>query len=115
MFEAKQSVLRRSFAPPAGTEFLLTDLILDTRPDALLYVRVLARPGSIAGAVTGAGNGELAVLVLDPHSGPSVRLATPVPLGGPFTVQVTAEGPGQGAPFTVLATGTVRDAARPVP
>ncbi|HSH69804.1 MAG TPA: hypothetical protein VK997_07790 [Deferrisomatales bacterium] len=115
VFEAKQSVQRRSFAPPTGTEFLLTDLTLDTRPDALLTVRVMVSPGAVAGTVTGAGDGDLAVLVLDARHGPSVRLATPVPLGGPFTVQVTSEGPGQGAPFTVLAAGTVRDAAGPAP
>lgn len=111
VFEAKQRVQRRSYSLPEGTEFLLTDLTLDARPDALLYVRVLARPGTVSGTVTGAGDGELAVLVLDPRSGPSVRPATPVPLAGPFTLLVTSEGPGQGAPFTVLAAGTVR----PVP
>ena len=115
VFEARQSVLRRRFAPLAGTEFLLTDLTLDTRPDAILYVRVLARPGAVAGAMAGAGDGELAFLVLDPRSGPSARLATPVPLGGPFTIQVTSEGPGHGAPFTVLAAGTVRATARSLP
>lgn len=109
-FEAEQSVLRRTFGPGEGEVFLLTDLTLDTRPDSLLWVRVLVRPGALAGDVTGGGDEELAVLVLDPHSGPSVRPATPVPLRGPFSIQVEAVGPGQGAPFRVLAAGTIQPA-----
>jgi hypothetical protein len=109
-FEAKQTVLSRTFRPGEGEVFLLTDLTLDTRPDSLLWVRVLARPDALAGNVTGGGDEELAVLVLDPHSGPSVRPATPVPLRGSFSIQVEAMGPGQGAPFRVLAAGTLQAA-----
>jgi len=108
VFEAQQRVRRRTFTPPAGREFRLTDLTLDARPDVLLYVRVLAQPTVVVGGVVGAGEEELALLVLDRRSGPSARLATPIPLVGPFTVEVTVEGPGQGAPFAVLVGGTLR-------
>jgi hypothetical protein len=105
-FGAEESKTQRAFLPPKGSIFHLTDLVIDTRPDAVLKVRVTAPASAIAGSVAAATQLGLPLAVLDTRFAPSVRLGTPAPLLGEFSVVVEALlGPGQGAPFQLLASG----------
>lgn len=104
-FGPKDTRVTQALRPPEGRVFHLTDLALDARTDAVLRVRVLVPAGAVAGVVSGAGADPLALAVLDSRHGTALRLGTPAPLGGEFTLEVEALGPGQGAPFRVLASG----------
>jgi hypothetical protein len=104
-FSAKETRVRQTIRPPEGRIFHLSDLTLDARSDAVLKVRVLAAGNAIVGTVSGGGAEALPLAVLDSRHGASLRLGTPVPLGGEFAVEVESLGPGQGAPFLVLAQG----------
>lgn len=104
-FGAKDARVRQVLRPPEGQIFYLSDLTLDARPDAVLRVRVLAKAEAVAGAVSPAGAEALPLALLDSRHGVSLRLGTPLALGGEFTVEVEALGPGQGAPFLVVAGG----------
>lgn len=104
-FSAKETRVRQPLSPPEGRIFHLSDLTLDVRPDAVLKVRILAGGESIVGAVSGMGTQPFPVAILDSRRAVSLQLGTPVPLGGPFFVEVESLGPGQGAPFVVVAGG----------
>jgi len=104
-FSAKETRVRQSLRPPEGRIFHLSDLTLDARPDAVLRVRVLVKPEAVAGAVSPAGPEALPLALLDSRHGVSLRLGTPLALGGEFVLEVEALGPGQGAPFLVVAGG----------
>ncbi len=104
-FSSKETRVRQPFQPPEGRVFHLSDVSLDARPDAVFRVRVLAEESAVAGVVNGAGGAPVALAVLDSRRSTSVRLGTAAPLAGPFTVEVEALGPGQGAPFAVLLSG----------
>jgi len=104
-FSSKETRVRQTLRPPEGRIFHLSDLTLDARSDAVLKVRILAGGNAIAGAVSGVGADPLPVAILDSRHGASLRLGTPVPLGGEFSVEVESLGPGQGAPFLVVAGG----------
>lgn len=111
-FSSKQAATRRSFRLPEGMTFYLTDVIIDTRPDALLKVRVTATASRIDGAVSVVGEDlpEIPLAVVDARSTPTVRLGTAAPLSGEFTIVVEASGPGEGAPFSVIASGSLEPA-----
>ena len=111
-FNSKASKAQRSFQPPAGAAFHLTDLVVDARPDALLKVRLIAPPTVIQGAVAGDGQDAVPVAVVETRKASWQRLGTPVPLGGEFTLEVEAVGPGEGAPFQVVASGYLMPAKR---
>jgi hypothetical protein len=105
-FTSKEAKTRRSFVPPAGSVFHLTDLTIDARSDAALKVRLSALPAAVLGAVAGGGSDALPLAVLDTRTGPVTRLGTPAPLAGEFFVEVEAlGGRGQGAPFHLVASG----------
>jgi len=104
-FSAKETRVRQTIRPPEGRIFHLSDLTLDARSDAVLKVRVLAGGEAIVGTVSGVGAEPLPVAILDSRRAASLRLGTPVPLGGEFAVEVESLGPGQGAPFLVIAGG----------
>lgn len=105
----KESRLRRTFQVPAGPPFQLTDLALDARTDAVLKVRLLAPASAVGGSVVGAGDGEVPLVVLLSSQTTAVRVGTPVPLQGGFSVEVEALGARAVAPFSVLASGHVED------
>lgn len=110
-FTAKEARLRRTYRVPPGPTFQVTDLTLDARPDAVLKVRLTAPASAIGGTVVGPGEGELLpVAVFLSTQVTSVHLSTPVPLKEGFTLEVEALGPGEGAPFSVLASGYVEEA-----
>jgi hypothetical protein len=111
-FTAKKSKARRSFLPPDGSIFHLTDLLIDTRPDAVLKVRLMAPSAAVAGSVAGAGAADLPLAVLDTRVAPLVRLGTPAPLIGEFALEVEALGPGQGTPFRLVASGYLMPATK---
>lgn len=113
-FSAKDGRVRRAFRAPAGAVFHLTDLTLDSRPDVNLRVRVVAAAADVDGGVAGAaGADELPLALVDTRTAPSTRLSTPVPLSGEFALEVEALGPGQGAPFSAVATGFATPAPGP--
>lgn len=106
VFSSKDTRVRRAYRPPEGAVFHLTDLAVDARPDVNLRVRVLAAPAAVGGRLVGAeGVAEVPLAGLDTRLGISTRLGTPAPLASEFTVEVEALGPGQGAPFRVIASG----------
>lgn len=113
-FSSKEQVHRRTFRLPEGMTFHLTDLALDARPDALLRVRLTAVPSRIDGAVSVVGEGpeEIPLAVLDAARATTVRLGTAAALSGEFSLVVEAPGPGQGAPFSVVASGSLEPTAR---
>lgn len=104
-FLPSEGPLRRQFSPRAGRVFYLTDVVADVRPDVGLKVRVLTTPRAVAGAVSGVEFAEYAVAVLDARRGSGLRLATPVPLVGDFTVEVEVLGAVQGGYFTASVVG----------
>lgn len=96
---------RRVFRSRSGRVFYLTDLLIDSRPDAPLKVRVLAAARNVVGWVTGGGTTEIPLAVLDLRRNPSAQLGTPVPIEGDFTLEVETAGPNQGASFSAVASG----------
>lgn len=104
-FGPKEARVSQAFRPPEGRIFHLTDVALDARTDAVLRVRVVAASAAVAGVVSGAGAESVPLAVLDSRHGVALRLGTSVPLGGDFSVEVEALGPGQGAPFRLVASG----------
>ncbi len=114
-FSSKEAVSRRTFRLPEGMTFHLTDLALDTRPDALLKVRVTAASSRIDGAVSVVGETleEIPLAILDARRAITARLETAAPLSGEFAIVVEAPGPGQGAPFSVVASGSLEPTAQP--
>ncbi|MDW7709110.1 MAG: hypothetical protein SCH98_01455 [Deferrisomatales bacterium] len=108
-FGAKETRVQRTLHPPEGRIFHLTDLVLDARADAVLRVRLLASGAALAGVLVAQGMEPVALAVLDSRHGTTLRLGTPVPLGGGFSLEVEALGPGQGAPFRLAASGYLSD------
>lgn len=96
---------RGTFSARPGRIFYLTDVVADIRPDTALKVRVFTVPKGVGGSVAGVDFAEFPVAVLDVRRGSSVRLATPVPLSGEFTVEVEILGAVQGGYFSALAMG----------
>ena len=102
---SRQSRVRRVFSPPEGTVFRLTGIVLDVREGLPLRARVLADPGAIAGYVTGAPEQGVPVALLDSRAGPAAAVPAPVPLAGPFVLEVTAPGGVTSTAFTAVALG----------
>ncbi len=99
-----QTRARRTFSPPKGKVFLLTGLVIEAR-DGALRARASAGVGSVEGFVAGAGGAELPFAVVDQRVGTATVLPAPVPLAGPFALEVMAPERAGPARFTVVATG----------
>ncbi len=104
-FEAREGRVRGTFSPAEGRVFQLRSVVVDTRRDAVLRVRVLAPAEAVDGDVNGGGRAPVPLVVT---GAAGTQLAAPVPLAGPFTLEVEAPGPGQGAPFTVVLSGETK-------
>ncbi len=102
---SRQSRVRRVFSPPEGTVFRLTGLVLDVQDGISLRARVLAHPEAIAGYVAGAPERAVPVALLDRRAGPAATVPAPVPLAGPFVLEVTAPGGAASTAFTAVAMG----------
>ena len=99
-----QDRARRTFSPPEGKVFHLAGLVIEARDEAA-RARVRAGAASVRGFVRGAGGAELPLAVADQRAGTGTVLPVPVPLAGPFTLEITAPARAAAVPFTVVATG----------
>ncbi|WP_169709548.1 hypothetical protein [Deferrisoma camini] len=102
VFGGNRGVVRETFSPPEGMVFRATGVTLDCRADAFLRLRLLADARAVVGQVV--GGGPVPLFLLDSRVAPTASLGRPVPLRGPFVVEVEAP-KGLGAPFTAVVTG----------
>ncbi len=102
---ARQTRVRGVFSPPEGRVFRLNGVVLDVREGFPVRARVLADPEAIAGYVAGAPERGIPVALLDSRAGPTAAVPTPVPLAGPFVLEVSAPPGAPSTAFTAVVTG----------